>query len=77
MLSMAFFGQLVADWAGGPQHVAAPRRALQGRHLPRRRVTVGGEVIARDEAAGTVELKLLARKQDGTVTLEGSATVRL
>ena len=54
----------------------APGRALQGGHLPRRRITVGGEVTRRDEAAGTVELKLVAKKPDGTVTLEGSATVR-
>lgn len=77
MLSMAFFGQLVADWAGGPQHVARLAARFKAVTFPGDRVTVGGEVIARDEAAGTVELKLFARKQDGTVTLEGSATVRL
>ena len=77
MLSMAFFGQLVADWAGGPQHVARLAARFKAVTFPGDRVTVGGEVVARDEAAGTVELKLFARKQDGTVTLEGSATVRL
>lgn len=77
MLSMAFFGQLVADWAGGPEHVARLAARFKAVTFPGDRVTVGGEVIARDEAAGTVELKLIARKQDGTVTLEGSATVRL
>jgi len=77
MLSMGFFGQLVADWAGGPQHVARLAARFKAVTFPGDRVTVGGEVVARDEAAGTVELKLFARKQDGTVTLEGSATVRL
>jgi acyl dehydratase len=77
MLSMAFFGQLVADWAGGPQHVARLAARFKAVTFPGDRVTVGGEVVARDEAGGTVELKLFARKQDGTVTLEGSATVRL
>jgi len=77
MLSMAFFGQLVADWAGGPAHVARLATRFKAVTLPGDRITVGGEVVARDEAAGTVELKLVAKKPDGTVTLEGSATVRL
>jgi acyl dehydratase len=77
MLSMAFFGQLVADWAGGPQHVVRLGARFKAVTFPGERITVGGEVTARDEAAGTVELKLVAKKPDGTVTLEGSATVRL
>jgi acyl dehydratase len=76
MLSMAFFGQLVADWAGGPERVARLAARFKSVTFPGDRITVGGEVIARDEAARTVELKLFAKKPDGTVTLEGSATVR-
>jgi acyl dehydratase len=76
MLSMAFFGQLVADWAGGPQAVARLSARFKAVTFPGDRVTVGGEVVARNEVARTVELKLYARKQDGTVTLEGAATVR-
>lgn len=77
MLSMAFFGQLVADWAGGPEHVARLAARFKAVTLPGDRITVGGEVVARDEAARTVELKLFAKKADGTVTLEGAATVRV
>jgi acyl dehydratase len=77
MLSMAFFGQLVADWAGGPQHVIRLSARFKAVTFPGDRITVGGEVTAHDEAAGTVELSLFARKPDGTVTLEGAATVRL
>src|SRR5947209_2210326 len=77
MLSMAFFGQLVADWAGGPEHVARLAARFRAVTFPGDRITVGGEVTARDEAAGTVELTLFAKKADGTITLEGSATVRL
>jgi acyl dehydratase len=76
MLSMAFFGQLVAEWAGGPQHVVRLAARFKAVTFPGDRITVAGEVTARDAAAGTVELKLIARKPDGTVTLEGSATVR-
>jgi acyl dehydratase len=76
MLSMAFFGQLVADWAGSPERVARLAARFRAVTFPGERITVGGEVIARDEASRTVELKLWARKSDGTVTLEGSASVR-
>lgn len=76
MLSMAFFGQLVADWAGGPEHVARLHARFRAVTFPGDRITVAGEVVARDEAARTVELRLSARKPDGTVTLEGAATVR-
>ena len=77
MLSMAFFGQLVADWAGGPQHVARLSARFKAVTFPGDVITVGGEVGAVDEAAGTVELTLFALKADGTVTLEGAATVRV
>lgn len=76
MLSMAFFGQLVADWAGGPERVARLTARFRAVTFPGDRITVGGTVVARDEAAGTVELELFARKPDGTTTLTGSATVR-
>ena len=76
MLSMAFFGQLVADWAGGPQAITRLSARFKAVTFPGDRITVGGEITARDEAARLVELKLFARKADGTVTLEGSATVR-
>ena len=76
MLSMAFFGQLVADWAGGPERVLRLSARFKAVTFPGDRITVGGEVTARDAAAGTVELKLFAKKPDGTITLEGSATVR-
>jgi acyl dehydratase len=76
MLSMGFFGSLVADWAGGPERVARLAARFKAVTFPGDRITVAGEVVARDEAARTVELKLAAKKPDGTVTLEGAATVR-
>ena len=77
MLSMGFFGSLVADWAGGPERVARLTARFKAVTFPGDRVTVAGEVIARDEAARIVELKLTATKEDGSVTLEGSAVVKL
>jgi acyl dehydratase len=77
MLSMAFFGQLVADWAGGPDRIVSLAARFKAVTFPGDRITVGGEVSALDLARRTIELKLWAKKPEGTVTLEGSATVRL
>lgn len=77
MLSMAFFGQLVADWAGGPDRIARLHARFKAVTFPGDVITVSGEVAALDETQRTADLKLFAKKPDGTVTLEGSATVRL
>ena len=76
MLSMAFFGQLVSDFAG-PHAVVQISARFKAVTFPGDVVTVSGEVTARDEARRTADVKLVARKQDGTVTLEGAATIRL
>jgi acyl dehydratase len=77
MLSMAFFGSLVADWAGGPHRIVRLSARFRAVTFPGDRITVGGEVTARDDAAGTASVKLWAKKPDGTLTLEGAATVRV
>jgi acyl dehydratase len=77
MLSMAFFGTLVADFAGGAQKVVRLSARFRAVTFPGDRITVGGEVTSCDAAAGTAALKLFAKKTDGTVTLEGAATIRL
>lgn len=75
MLSMAFFGQLVGGWAGAAT-IARLSARFKAVTYPGDRITVAGEVTARDAAARTVELKLHAKKADGTVTLEGAAVLR-
>ncbi len=75
MLSMAFFGQLVGGWAGATT-IARLSTRFKAVTLPGDRITVGGEVTARSDEDRTVELKLYARKADGTVTLDGAATLR-
>ncbi len=78
MLSMAFFGQLLAPYL--VKRLSTRFRAVT---YPGDVVTVSGEVVAlhndsnNDSDSATAELKLTARTQSGTVTLEGSATVRL
>jgi acyl dehydratase len=74
MLSMAFFGQLLTDWAG-PGAVARLACRFKAVTFPGERITVAGEVTARHDDARTVEVKLVAKKPDGSVTLEGTATV--
>ena len=77
MLSMAFFGQLIGSWAGA-NPIARLSARFKAVTLPGDRITIGGEVTARNDADGerTIELKLYARKSDGTVTLDGTATLR-
>jgi len=76
MLSMAFFGQLLSDCVG-PHAVVKIGARFKAVTFPGDVITVAGEVIGRDDTRGTVDLKLTARKQDGTVTLEGAAILRL
>ena len=54
MLSMAFFGSLVADWAGGAHKVVRLSARFRAVTFPGDRITVGGEVTARDDGAGTL-----------------------
>ena len=76
MLSMGFFGELVAAWAG-PESVARLQARFKAVTFPGDVITVEGEVASKDEARRTADLKLTARNQKGAVTLEGSATVKL
>jgi acyl dehydratase len=74
MLSMAFFGELLAK-EFGPTRVRRLSTRFKAVTFPGDVVTVSGEVISVEN--GTAELKLVARTQAGTVTLEGSASVSL
>ncbi len=76
MLSMAFFGQLVADIAG-PTHVRALKARFRAIAYPGDVIRVSGEVVGVREEHGhkIVEVKLSATRPDGTVALEGSATL--
>lgn len=78
MLSLAFLGQLLTDWAG-----AGSVHALRGRFkavtFPGDTVTCRGEVVAVREEGGMrlVDVKLWAETEPGRVTIEGTATVVL
>ena len=74
MLSMGFFGELVARWAGAAnvQKITARFKAVT---FPGDVITVEGTVT--EAAGGTALIQLTAKNQKGVVTLEGTATVRL
>jgi acyl dehydratase len=76
MLSMGFFGQLVAGWAGAGaiERISARFKAVT---FPGDVITCTGEVTEVDEAARTAVVRLIAKNQAGAVTLEGSATIKL
>lgn len=72
MLSMAFFGQLLSD-AFGPHAVRTLSARFRAVTYPGDVITVTGEVV--EVGPETATVKLTATNQEGTVTLEGSATV--
>jgi acyl dehydratase len=74
MLSMGFLGQLVAAWVG-PTRVRRITARFRAVTFPGDTVTCRGEVVAVRE--GEVDLRLWTTRQDGTVTIEGTATVEL
>jgi acyl dehydratase len=73
MLSMAFFGQLLAEAVGGPLRIRTLSARFKAVAYPGDTVSVTGEVVRRDGAVH--ELALSATRQDGTVLLEGKATL--
>lgn len=75
MLSMAFLGELVSRWAGGPGAIARLAARFKAVTYPGDTITVTGVVTAKLDDGG-VELRLEARNQNGQLTVEGSATVR-
>jgi acyl dehydratase len=76
MLSMGFFGELVARWAGAANLLRLGTR-FKAVTLPGDVVTVEGVVTEVDAGAHTASIALTAKTQKGVVTLEGTATVRL
>jgi acyl dehydratase len=73
MLSMAFFGQLVAEVVGGPRRIVQLQARFKSVAFPGDVIRVSGEVVS--VAGGKAELKLVAQRPDGTTALEGSASV--
>jgi acyl dehydratase len=75
MLSLGFFGQLLTDWVGDPAAIVALSARFRAVTLVGDEITVSGEVTKIE--GERVEVKLAAKKSDGTLTLEGAATLRL
>ena len=76
MLSMAFFGQLVGDFAG-PGAIAQLSARFKAVTYPGDVITSCGEVIEKRDDRREVVIRLIAKNAAGAVTLEGSAVVRL
>ncbi|MEK6609097.1 MAG: MaoC/PaaZ C-terminal domain-containing protein [Myxococcota bacterium] len=76
MLSAGFLGQMLVAWAG-PAAVTKIAVRFKAVTFPGDVVTCRGVVTAKREDAGQrlVDLKIWCEKQDGAVTVEGTATV--
>jgi acyl dehydratase len=72
MLSMAFFGELLVALFG-PERILALSARFKAVTFPGDTITVTGEETERTSDRAVI--KLIAKNQAGTVTLEGSATI--
>jgi acyl dehydratase len=73
MLSMAFLGQLAAQLAGPTALLSALKARFRAVAYPGDVITIRGEVVS--VTSDAIDLKLTATRTDGTVVLEGSATL--
>lgn len=76
MLSMGLVASVVADWAGGPQHVRSLKASFKAPCPVGATVTVGGAVVELGDD-GTATLAVWARTDDGAkvVDARGSRAV--
>ena len=70
MLNMGLVSRLVTAWAGGPEHVRSLDVSFRAPCPVGSRVTVGGEVTARDEGARTVTLAVWVELPDGARAID-------
>lgn len=78
MMSMGFLGSYVVDWAGDAAALKTFGVRFAAMTFPGDRLTLSGKVL-RLRAADDfreAEIDLTVRKQDGTVTTRGWATLR-
>lgn len=78
MMSMGFLGSYVVDWAGAGAELRAFGVRFAAMTFPGDELALSGAVTRVREEAGErlVEVDLTVRKQDGTVTTRGWATLR-
>lgn len=76
MLSMGFLGQLLTDWAG-PHSVLCLNVRFLAVTFPGDLITCKGQVTGKrvEETAQLIDLRVWCEKSDGTVTVDGTATV--
>lgn len=66
MLSMGHVSRVVTEWAGGPEHVRELEMSFRAPCPLGAQLTVGGEVVEVDDAAGTATLAVWAELGDGS-----------
>lgn len=78
MMSMGFLGSYIVDWAGEGADLRKFGVRFAAMTFPGDELTLGGSVMRVREEAGErlADLDLTVRKQDGTVTVRGWATLR-
>jgi acyl dehydratase len=79
MLSMAFVGQMLTDWMGLGGELKRFQVRFSAMVWPGDVITSNGTIVRRweEKGEGLVELALESKSQEGTVTVKGTACVRL
>ena len=70
MLSMGLVSAAVTSWAGGPQHVRSISASFRAPCPVGQTLSIGGEVVAVDDDAGTVTLAVWAELPDGAAVVD-------
>ncbi len=76
MLSMAYLGRLLTNWAPQERLRSYSVRFAAITQLGDA-ITCSGRVLEKDEAAGTLRLEITTRNQAGEIKLSGEAVVAL
>ncbi len=75
MLTLGFFGELLGQFVERGAEIKRLHSRFRAVTFPGDVIRCDAEVVAVDQVAQTVELSLRACKSDGTVTVEGGATL--
>ena len=70
MLNLGILGNVVSDWAGGPERVRSLGASFRAPCPVGATVTFGGEVLAVDAEAGTATVAIWALLDDGAKVID-------
>lgn len=77
LTSNGLMGRFVTDWSGPESTLKRVEIKLGAPNLPGMTMTVNGEVKAKDDAAGTVDVEVVGENDVWGMHMQGTVTVEL